>query len=147
MGTGTTRMDQKWPDILWIVRHGESAGNVARDAASVAGRPEIDIAQRDMDVPLSPLGERQAAALGRWFAGLPPDARPQVILSSPYVRARHTAEMVRATAGIDDRTSEPESEPAGRVLAGARERGQGPFGRRRVSASPGLSDPARTLSR
>jgi broad specificity phosphatase PhoE len=98
---GATGMDQKWPDVLWIVRHGESAGNVARDAASLAGRPEIDIAQRDMDVPLSPLGERQAAALGHWFAEMPSDGRPQAILSSPYVRARHTAEIARAVAGID----------------------------------------------
>ena len=28
------------------------------------------IAQRDVDVPLSPLGEDQACALGRWFAGM-----------------------------------------------------------------------------
>lgn len=26
-------MSQRWPDRLWIVRHGQSAGNVARDAA------------------------------------------------------------------------------------------------------------------
>ncbi|MFL5607470.1 MAG: histidine phosphatase family protein, partial [Gemmatimonadaceae bacterium] len=30
-------MPQRWPDRLWIVRHGESAGNVARDAAMTAG--------------------------------------------------------------------------------------------------------------
>ena len=35
---------QKWPDTLWIVRHGESAGNVARDAAYAAGRTTIGIA-------------------------------------------------------------------------------------------------------
>jgi len=94
-------MDQKWPDVLWIVRHGESAGNVARHAATVAGRPVIDIALRDMDVPLSPLGERQAAALGGWFGDMPPDERPRAILTSPYVRAQQTAEIVREVAGID----------------------------------------------
>jgi hypothetical protein len=26
-------MEQKWPQQLWLVRHGQSAGNVARDAA------------------------------------------------------------------------------------------------------------------
>ena len=62
-------MRQRWPERLWIVRHGESAGNVARDAADAAGLPMIDIAQRDVDVPLSPLGLRQAEALGHWFAG------------------------------------------------------------------------------
>jgi broad specificity phosphatase PhoE len=30
-------LEQKWPQTLWIVRHGQSAGNVARDAAELAG--------------------------------------------------------------------------------------------------------------
>ena len=42
-----------WPRRLWIVRHGESAGNVARDAAHRAGLERIDISERDVDVPLS----------------------------------------------------------------------------------------------
>ncbi|HVF41323.1 MAG TPA: histidine phosphatase family protein [Gemmatimonadaceae bacterium] len=91
---------QIWPDILYIVRHGESAGNVARDAATLAGHPVIDIATRDVDVPLSPLGEQQAEALGRWFAQLPIDKQPNVILTSPYQRARHTAELVAEAAGL-----------------------------------------------
>jgi broad specificity phosphatase PhoE len=49
-----------------------------------------------MDVPLSPLGERQADALGRWFAQLPEGERPQIVLSSPYVRARQTGNRVLA---------------------------------------------------
>ena len=56
--------EQKWPQSIWIVRHGQSAGNVARDAAEAAGLPLIDIAARDVDVPLSELGEQQACALG-----------------------------------------------------------------------------------
>jgi broad specificity phosphatase PhoE len=86
--------EQKWPDVLWIVRHGESAGNVARDAAVAARLPLIDIGERDMDVPLSDLGARQAAALGRWFGERPPDQRPTVVLTSPYIRARQTADVV-----------------------------------------------------
>ena len=62
-------MEQKWPQQLWIVRHGQSAGNVARDSAEAARLPLIDIAERDIDVPLSPLGEQQSIALGQWFAG------------------------------------------------------------------------------
>jgi broad specificity phosphatase PhoE len=93
--------EQKWPDVLWIVRHGESAGNVARDAAVAAGLPIIDIATRDVDVPLSELGERQAAALGRWFGQMPVEERPSVILASPYIRARRTAELLLETAGLD----------------------------------------------
>jgi broad specificity phosphatase PhoE len=44
-------------------------------------------------VPLSPLGEKQAVALGRWFAKLPPKERPNVVLSSPYVRAHETSRI------------------------------------------------------
>jgi hypothetical protein len=40
---------------LRIIRHGESAGNVARDAAHARGAPLIDIQARDVDVPLSRL--------------------------------------------------------------------------------------------
>ncbi len=29
------RDTQKWCDTIWIVRHGESAGNVARDALAI----------------------------------------------------------------------------------------------------------------
>jgi 2,3-bisphosphoglycerate-dependent phosphoglycerate mutase len=93
-------MPKRWPERLWVVRHGESAGNVARDAAHAAGLPEIDIAVRDADVPLSPLGEEQSRALGRWFADMPEGERPNVVLVSPYRRARQTADLVRATGGL-----------------------------------------------
>lgn len=89
-----------WPERLYIVRHGESAGNIAREAANVAGHRMIDLDVRDVDVPLSPLGETQAEALGRWFASLPHDRTPDIILTSPYVRARHTAEIVASSAGL-----------------------------------------------
>lgn len=93
--------EQKWPDRLWIARHGQSAGNVARNAAEAAGLHVIDIADRDMDVPLSPLGERQSIALGRWIAGLPEDERPTVLLCSPYLRARQTMALVAEHGGLD----------------------------------------------
>ena len=91
---------QKWPDVLWLVRHGQSAGNVARDSAEAAGLHLIDIATRDTDVPLSPLGERQSIALGRWFGQMPAEARPSVVLTSPYVRAQRTAELALGAAGM-----------------------------------------------
>jgi broad specificity phosphatase PhoE len=91
----------RWPERLWIVRHGQSAGNVARDAADAAGAHRIDIAERDADVPLSALGADQADALGQWFAALHPEQRPEVVLTSPFVRARQTAERVAAAAGVD----------------------------------------------
>ena len=87
---------QKWPQTLWVVRHGQSSGNVARDAAEAAGLADITISERDVDVPLSPLGERQSDALGRWFIELAPELAPTVVLCSPYLRARQTAERVQA---------------------------------------------------
>ncbi len=47
-------MTQRWPDRLWVVRHGESSGNVARDAAHAANLLQIETLGRDADVPLSP---------------------------------------------------------------------------------------------
>src|SRR5512132_1154941 len=94
--------EQKWPDTLWIVRHGQSAGNVAREIAEEAGEPLIDIATRDMDTPLSRLGEQQATALGRWFGKLSRDLQPTVVLCSPYVRAVETAQLVLAAAGLNE---------------------------------------------
>ena len=88
-----------WPATIYIVRHGESAGNVARDAAIAAREEVIQIGSRDVDVPLSALGERQATALGRWFAELPTDEKPTVVMTSPYVRARQTTEII---AGLGD---------------------------------------------
>ncbi len=100
-------MPQRWPDRLWIVRHGESAGNVARDAAQAARLPRIDIAHRDVDVPLSGLGTTQAEALGRWFAAMPAAARPDVLLMSPYLRARQTADGIIGAGGLAPDASRP----------------------------------------
>lgn len=95
-------MKSRWPSRLWIVRHGESAGNVARDLAHASGLGRIDIAERDVDVPLSDLGKQQARALGRWFSELPPAERPEVVLTSPYLRAVQTAKLVRNSGGLAD---------------------------------------------
>ena len=94
-------MQQRWPSNLRIVRHGESSGNVAREAADAAGLGRIDIAERDVDVPLSARGEEQAQALGEWLARMPAEERPDVVLTSPYVRARRTAEIVREFGRLD----------------------------------------------
>ncbi|HVF38175.1 MAG TPA: histidine phosphatase family protein [Sphingomicrobium sp.] len=94
------RHGRNWPDRLWLVRHGQSQGNVARDAAHDAGLAVIDLDLRDVDVPLSDLGHQQAEATGRWFAALPENEKPEVLLSSPYIRARQTAEAICKAGGL-----------------------------------------------
>lgn len=86
-------------DWLGIVRHGESTGNVAAAAAETGRLDQIDIPQRDADVPLSDTGREQASAVGRWIAGLadPPD----LVVASPYLRTVQTAEIALGAAGLD----------------------------------------------
>ncbi|MFC7737185.1 histidine phosphatase family protein [Roseomonas sp. GCM10028921] len=91
---------QRWPDTLWIVRHGESAGNVARDEAHRNNAARIALEGRDVDVPLSALGREQSRSLGLWFASLPEEARPEVVLCSPYKRAQQTAALVHESGGL-----------------------------------------------
>lgn len=58
----------------------------SRGATPRDGLKEIFIAQkRDVDVPLSPLGERQALALGKWFRKQRDAERPTIILISTYL--------------------------------------------------------------
>jgi broad specificity phosphatase PhoE len=85
---------------LGVIRHGQSTGNVTAQDAEVAGAEVIDIPERDADVPLSPTGREQAAAVGVWLAGLPEDERPQLAVVSPYLRTRQTAELALAGTGI-----------------------------------------------
>jgi broad specificity phosphatase PhoE len=86
---------------VWLVRHGQSAGNVARDAAEAIAAEVIEIAaSREMDVPLSALGEQQAQALGAWFRAQP--VRPTMIVTSPYLRAQRTATVIAAALDRPD---------------------------------------------
>jgi probable phosphoglycerate mutase len=87
-------MALSWPKTLWIVRHGQSAGNVAAELAEDEGADVVAVLHRDADVSLSALGERQSQALGRWFGRMTPRSRPTLILTSPYRRALRTAELI-----------------------------------------------------
>src|SRR5262245_5779537 len=91
---------QKWPDRIWIVSHGQSAGNVARDEAEAARAHRIDLATRDVDTPLSELGRRQAHALGEWFRSQPVEAKPAAFLSSPYIRSLQSTQLIVEAGGF-----------------------------------------------
>jgi broad specificity phosphatase PhoE len=69
---------------LWLIRHAQSLGNVD-------GR---DGSQADSD--LSSDGEAQAHELARELAGEPFD----LVLASPLLRARRTAELALPTASV-----------------------------------------------
>lgn len=94
-------MSPTWPDALWLIRHGESSGNRAQEEAEAEGRAVIELAQRDMDVPLSELGRRQAASVGRWIGQMDAREHPTAVLCSPYVRAEQTADIALRAAGLD----------------------------------------------
>lgn len=68
---------------LYLVRHGQTAGNV--NGLFVGAT----------DIPLDETGERQAQELGSRFEGIALDA----LLSSPLQRARRTAEAIGAVTG------------------------------------------------
>lgn len=90
------------PRSLWLVRHGESEGNVADALAHRRGAARLEIDANDIQVPLSEAGEKQARAFGRWLAGVDPDERPTLAVLSPYVRAQHTADLILDEAGMAD---------------------------------------------
>lgn len=94
------------PSAVFLVRHGESMGNVADAQAQAAGAGRLELDVRDPDVPLSDTGRSQATALGRWLACLPEDERPTAVISSPFARALTTAELAVQGLGLRVRTDE-----------------------------------------
>ena len=54
-------MRQRWPSRLWLVRHGQSAGNVARDA--VYNRDKNGQLQATQEAALAELRDRFAGCL------------------------------------------------------------------------------------
>ena len=66
---GISVQEQKWMNHLVIVRHAESQRNVGKPAAQAAGQLEYHGNVRDMDVLLTPNGQRQAEATGKYLAG------------------------------------------------------------------------------
>lgn len=97
---------------LWLVRHGESEGNVAASEAERSGSPVIRLDTRDADVELSPVGREQARALRSWLESL--EAPIDECWVSPYRRARQTLSIaledapVSAATVVDERLRDRE---------------------------------------
>ena len=87
------------PQFLWIIRHGESIGNVARHSAERQNALQIETPHREPDVPLSELGKAQAQKLGKWFST--PNQKPTIIYTSPYIRAMETTQILVESAGFE----------------------------------------------
>ena len=85
---------------LILIRHGQSTSNVAFPEADAAGLLESGLSGRDTDVELTDLGQEQAEAVGRWLAALPAEMRPDVVITSPYLRARETWRIAAEASGL-----------------------------------------------
>jgi broad specificity phosphatase PhoE len=97
-------MRPRWtdgPQAITVVRHGQSVGNQADDAAREAHAEQLDLTERDADVELSTTGREQADAVAAWLGQADLSELPGVVLSSPYRRASETAERVMHGRGID----------------------------------------------
>lgn len=83
---------QKWPDLLIIVRHGQSERNVAKELAKASGAVALsDGNVRDVDTPLTQLGVQQAIATGKFLRD---KASFDAIFSSPYMRTIQTSQHI-----------------------------------------------------
>jgi probable phosphoglycerate mutase len=87
-------------DELVVVRHGQSVANAAFAVARARNLMDSGLTGRDADVALNDLGRSQATALGRWLHDLPEVRRPQVVVCSPYLRARETWRIAAAASGL-----------------------------------------------
>ncbi|MCW2794472.1 MAG: histidine phosphatase family protein [Nocardioides sp.] len=97
-------MEPRWtegPVELTLVRHGESVGNRADNAAREASREQLDLDDRDADVALSDTGREQAGALAGWIKGSGVLGPPTLVISSPYRRAAETAARTASALGVD----------------------------------------------
>ena len=80
---------------LWLVRHGQSAGNVAARGRVAAGEHLIGLEMRDMDAA-ERARPRSGGGARPLVRGQPEAERPEVVISSPYLRARQTADAICA---------------------------------------------------
>ncbi len=89
------------PKTIWIVRHGQSTANLARHKSESEKLKNIDFPEREMDVPLSKQGELESENIGKWFKTQP--EIPNIIISSPYLRATETAGIIIESANFENK--------------------------------------------
>ncbi|MGB7282495.1 MAG: histidine phosphatase family protein [Candidatus Acidiferrum sp.] len=85
--------EQKWPDKIILIRHGESVRNLMKEQPkSDANRYVWADGLRDQDTPLTDTGLGQALTLGVHLAKTEPALN--AVFVSPYRRTRQTAERI-----------------------------------------------------
>lgn len=105
--------DQIWPNILYLVRHGNSVMNFQKEWIRKFDLDvlRVDIKERDMDIALTPEGKKQAASVGKELAKR---EKIDVVFVSPYLRCQQTAECIlneldyKPKVIIDERIREKE---------------------------------------
>ncbi|WP_436521730.1 histidine phosphatase family protein [Actinoplanes sp. HUAS TT8] len=101
---------------LILIRHGQSLANVLFPEADAQGRLEVALSGRDAEVPLTGIGQEQARAVGRWLASLPVEQRPEVVVTSPYLRARETWRIAAEASGSGTPVPETDDRLVDRLL-------------------------------
>ena len=92
-----SQTQQKWPELLVIVRHGQSERNVAKEQAKATGNAMVwGSSLRDVDTPLTQLGIQQAISTGKFLRD---KAAFDVMFASPYMRTMQTAQHIAEQLG------------------------------------------------
>lgn len=108
--------DQKWPDNLIIVRHGQSMRNADRESARAQGKyADFTEGVRDQDTPLTRIGEMQSLNVGKELSKRFDNDDPiDIIYVSPHLRTRQTMDKIVEGLGyqpkviLDERVREIE---------------------------------------
>lgn len=105
--TPPRRGDAAPPTLIHAVRHGETATNRAFRQADALGDAARPVPIDDLATGLTALGERQAAGFGAWLTALPAADFPDLVLCSPYLRARRTWEIAETALRAAGRPAPP----------------------------------------
>jgi len=85
--------EQKWPDKIILIRHGESLRNVRKEQAKGDSNMLMWAdGLRDQDTPLTENGVRQAQAVGEYLKKA--ETTVDALFVSPYLRTRQTADGI-----------------------------------------------------
>lgn len=110
--------EQKWPNKIMLIRHGESVRNVRKEHAKQY-EPDLHVyadGGRDQDTELTEKGMAQARDLGAYLAKTEPAI--EVVFVSPYKRTRQTAKYILDSYG----KSRPERKDAPKTVVEERVR-------------------------